>query len=394
MDASETAPGANDAQERGIGHIVDGVTWPFTALAILMVGLRFYVRKRFNNAWSVDDWIMALAMVFNLIYQAFLTTSVSYGYGKPRVTMTPDAMASAFFYQHVCITWAQLADVLARISISILLSRIFGVVKPWFKWFLIFFTTLQAMVSTISVVLSWTEKGPVQSIWDFRIPGHQRIDFRVQQYTSLVSQFIIAITDLTFVLFPVIFISSLRMPLHRKLGIIVLMATTLVATAAAVTKIAIVLLVMEGKIGLTTGHGASIYITSGIEQSLVIIMGCIPALGPVRKLQLHLKFSRLGQSIVSLLSGGSSRSVSSSKSKGSGSGLQEKDLSLGRTSSNYNPANATWPNHDTTVEPAERFNAAGSLEASRPETGSAKGIVQTSSFAVTYQQDNNGSLRK
>ncbi|KAK3291048.1 uncharacterized protein B0H64DRAFT_451719 [Chaetomium fimeti] len=391
MDRSQVSPGANDAQERGIGHIVDGVTWPFTALAILMVGLRFYVRKRFNNAWLSDDWIMALAVVFNTIYQAFLTTSVWYGYGKPRVTMTPDAMASAFFYQHACITWAQLADVLARISISILLIRIFGVARPWFKWLLISFTTLQAIVSTISVVLSWTEKWPVESIWDFRIVGRQRIDFRVQQYTSLVSQFVIAITDLTFVLFPVIFITSLCMPLHRKLGIIALMAATLVATAAAVTKIAIVLLVMEGKIGLTTGHGASIYITSGIEQSLVIIMGCIPALGPMKKLQLHLKFSRLGQSIVSLLSGGSSRSASSTKSKGSG--LPEKDLGLGRTSSNYNnPANATWPNHDTTAEQNESFNAAGSLEASHPETRSGKGIVQTSSFAVIYQQDNNGSL--
>jgi hypothetical protein len=206
----------------------------------------------------------------------------------------------------------------------------------------------------------------------------------VQRVTTVV----IAITDVTFVLFPVIFISSLRMPLHRKLGIIALMATTLVATAAAVTKIAIVLLVMEGKIGLTTGHGASIYITSSIEQSLVIIMGCIPALGPVRKLQLHLKFSRLGQSIVSLLSGGSSRSASSSKSKGSGVG--EKDPSLGRTSSNYHPANPTWPNHDTTTGPDGTFNAAASLEALQPETGSAKGIVQTNSFAITYQQDNNG----
>ena len=171
------------------------------------------------------------------------------------------------------------------------------------------------------------------------------------------------------------------------------MATTLIATAAAVTKIAIVLLVMEGKIGLTTGHGASIYITSGIEQSLVIIMGCIPALGPVRKLQLHLKFSRLGQSIVSLLSGGSSRSGSSNKSKGSS--LREKDPSLGRTSSNYNPAGATWPNHDTTdttVESKsnESFHAAGSLEAPHSETRSAKGIVQTNSYAVSYQPDNNG----
>lgn len=89
MDASEVSSGANDAQERGIGHIVDGVTWPFTALAILLVGVRFYVRKRFNNAWTVDDWFMALAVVFNTTYQAFLTTSVWYGYGRPRVTMTP-----------------------------------------------------------------------------------------------------------------------------------------------------------------------------------------------------------------------------------------------------------------------------------------------------------------
>lgn len=188
MDGTAATPGQNDAQERGIGHIIDGVTWPFTTLSIIMVGFRFYVRRRFNNAWTTDDWIMLLALVFNVIYQAFLTTSVSYGYGRPRVTMTADDMASAFFYQHVCITWAQLADVLARVSISIALSRIFGQAKPWFKHFLISFTTLQAIVSTMSVVLSWTERGPVQALWDFRIQGNQRIDFRVQQYVSLISQ--------------------------------------------------------------------------------------------------------------------------------------------------------------------------------------------------------------
>lgn len=201
---------------------------------------------------------------------------------------------------------------------------------------------------------------------------------------------VIAITDFTFVLFPVIFVSSLGMPLHRKVGISLLMATTLVATAAAVTKIAIVLLVMEGKIGLTTGHGASIFVTSGIEQSLVIMMGCIPVLAPVKQLQLHIKFSRIGQSIISLLSGGSSRSASSKNSA-----EREKDhLDLGGPVSNLNRNGVgTWPHHDTSVEPDEAFNAAASLEALRhknsfPDSNrSGNGIVLTNSFAVSYQND-------
>ncbi|KAM7212886.1 hypothetical protein V8F06_011736 [Rhypophila decipiens] len=384
MADSSPRPGP-PSDDAGIGHIVNGITWPFTALCMITVAFRFYIRKKFTGALASDDWFMLLAVAFNIVFQASLTTAVYYGYGRPRSTILPDDSAKVFFYTQTCITWAQVTDTIARVSISLLLARIFGTARPWFNYFLLVATTLQGLVSTVAVILGWTEASPVQSIWDFRIPRQQHIPIRVQQDMSLVSSFLIALTDLAYVIIPVIFVSSLRMPLHRKIGVCALLATSLIACAAATTKIAIVILVREGKISLSTGHSASIFITSGIEQSLVIVMGCVPALAPIRKLELHLKFSAIGQSIATLLSR-SGRSTSGSSSGWSRRSGRSKRNAAGsdsgdNASEKVRPSNGSGSdverqggvNRDKARTERERLGRGGS------------GILQTNSFVVTTQ---------
>lgn len=58
----------------------------------------------------------------------------------------------------------------ARISISLLLIRLFGV-HEWFKWFLICFTSLQTVAGLVIIPVTWAQTTPVSGLWDVYNPN-------------------------------------------------------------------------------------------------------------------------------------------------------------------------------------------------------------------------------
>lgn len=58
---------------RDSGPVIVGVTWAFTALSIIVIALRFYVRTKITQDLKAHDWIMLIAMVRFQSGQKFLT---------------------------------------------------------------------------------------------------------------------------------------------------------------------------------------------------------------------------------------------------------------------------------------------------------------------------------
>lgn len=50
-------------EDLGRGPAVVGISWAFTIVALVAVGLRMYVRKTIIKSIAWDDWLMCLAMV-------------------------------------------------------------------------------------------------------------------------------------------------------------------------------------------------------------------------------------------------------------------------------------------------------------------------------------------
>lgn len=65
------------------------------------------------------------------------------------------------------------------------LCRIFGIIRLWFRWFLISFTTFSGIIAALGLVFLWAEKTPIESHWDPGIPQTRHLDERARQYTSL-----------------------------------------------------------------------------------------------------------------------------------------------------------------------------------------------------------------
>ena len=68
----------------------------------------------------------------------------------------PDQLIEVLKWSWVAMSPGILVSILARISITILLIRLFGV-HTWFKWFLIILTTIQVIISTAVFVVSWAQ---------------------------------------------------------------------------------------------------------------------------------------------------------------------------------------------------------------------------------------------
>lgn len=134
--------------------------------------------------------------------------------------------------------------------------------------------------------------------------------------------------DIIYVVFPVAFIWKLNMPLRRKIGIVLLMAATAIAFAAALSKAVVVIAALTGKIVMTgPDFGGLYFLVSVIEQCLVIMVGCVPSLGPISKLQFP-TLNTIGETLASLLTRGTARTSKKGSSIGSAKPPEVEDIEM------------------------------------------------------------------
>lgn len=70
--------------DEGRTRAVLAVSWLLTAICIIMVGLRFWMRRRFSKGWYSDDWFMLLAMVSDTYLCPFDWLVITLLHEKPR----------------------------------------------------------------------------------------------------------------------------------------------------------------------------------------------------------------------------------------------------------------------------------------------------------------------
>lgn len=151
-------------------------------------------------------------------------------------------------------------------------------------------------------------------------------------------------TDLTFVLFPILIIWRLQMALKQRIGLVLLMSVSLVTMALSILKTVGLQHIADQQADPTATdvqYNATLEILwTCLEQAFVIIMGCVPPLRSIVRLDLT-------QSIVGSLSSILRRRRSNKSSEGSyeygSSGVPYDDLemtsdTLGRGSRNVKPA--------------------------------------------------------
>ncbi|KAI5864076.1 hypothetical protein GGS23DRAFT_481206 [Durotheca rogersii] len=304
------SPGDQPAPENeGLRPLNLGLTWALTALAAIAVAARFAVRKRVSRAWGLDDWIMLLAMVLQLFYQSIFTLMCAWGLGIPFQDQSPLQQMMLEKWGYISAFPSISISFTARISITILLIRIFGS-RKWFRWYFISFTATLTLVGVLSIIFLAASSDPWEGLWDHDLPA-RRLDPWVYQGTAIAAQFLNAISDFTYVLFPVLIIWTLNMPLRRKVALLFLMAASLITMGVVLLKIVLIFIRLGDFAAqsqdLQRYFQSLVHLVACCEQCLVIIMGCVPTLKLVATLKLP-TVNDISYFLSSLLSRGSGRS--------------------------------------------------------------------------------------
>ncbi|KAH8203675.1 hypothetical protein TruAng_002205 [Truncatella angustata] len=283
-------------------------------MAIFAVAARCHLRIKFMSRLVIEDWLMVLALALQITYQVGFNLMCDWGSGRPSNTLTSEQNYNINKWSWIFAPPGFLVSIIARVSIAILLVRIFGT-KRWFKLYMTCFTTVQTAVGVASVIFLLAQCKPYEGLWNKAVIQYYW-DKRIYQYTALALQYI------TYVLFPIIIIWKLKMRTRRKVGLLVVMALSLVTMAAAVAKITVSLIPMTGSPLLVAPavqyYTSIINFTSDCEQCLVIIMGCIPTLHLATRLQLP-TVSKFRDSLLGLVSGHRSKTSVQEKHMQTGS---------------------------------------------------------------------------
>jgi hypothetical protein len=315
-DGQPMFPPPFNPTDLGRGPMIMGITWTLTTLCILTVGLRMSSRRKAAGGVAIDDWLMFATLILDLVSQAFITVAYSYGLGKEDMNLKlPDEALNVAKWSWFVTIPGMLVTPLGRISVAILLIRLFGT-RPAIRWFFIAQTALLGVMHIVMLVCVWVQHNPVEALWNPFLAAFQPVkswDPRIVLYIMYFTQSLCTFTDITFVFIPVAIIWKLHMPLHRRLGLIFVLGVSLFTAVMSILKT--VTATNGGPLKPNAGYNASLSLLYVfIEQSLVIILGCVPALYSGARAEFSAIWKFTSSSVSRLIP---SRATATGKSTGS-----------------------------------------------------------------------------
>ncbi|KAI1170431.1 hypothetical protein F4777DRAFT_117851 [Nemania sp. FL0916] len=316
MNSTQTSPGYFNIQTA-----MYVIPWLLTAVSVWASTTRIWLRHKLSGKIDSDDWVMLSAALLQIAYQALITVDVEKGAGVTMPpTFSPLQLIDLLKWSWVSNPFAVAVSVTARLSIAIFLIRLFGV-RAWYKWSMITFTAMLLIIGILNIIIVFVQVRPVEALWDFRIMV-PRWDPSVQQIFSSVLHGYLAASDLLFALMPVIFVWRLNTSIRRKIQLTLVLALSIITFAIALVKLVLIIGAISSAHSVLSDTVDVFYIfsllslISGVEQNLVIILGCAPKLHAISKLEKGI-FSSFSSAVQSLLGiGSSSRLVGSSTASG------------------------------------------------------------------------------
>jgi len=282
---------AETPPDESLGGLLLGITGMLQLLAILLFCLRIWARMpRFRMSLGWDDYFITIAVVTSLIQWALNAASVSHGYGRHVVHLSPEQISRINQYQFFSfIPWA-FALPCVKISIACLLFRLKRTTLRW-RIFLFSMIAIQFGVCITSVTFTLRLVSPIRAWWDpAAIPEAKFLPIRAVNIELYTQAGVNITTDLLFALLPIAFISRMNQPLRTRIVICFLMALGLLTTAIGAYRIFQVWQFGTAPVQDPTWTNIRVSTFCVLEGTIGINAACIPAL----KRPVELVLAKLG----------------------------------------------------------------------------------------------------
>lgn len=170
------------------------------------------------------------------------------------------------------------------------------------------------------------------------------------------------------------------MALHRKIGLIVLMAFSLFTATMSILKTYTIHWQGDPSVTDPLYRNSLQVLFANLEQACVIIMGCIPTLRPIVKVELPFGLSKVTKSISSLIS----RTIHSTR--GSSTAQSQKSFTEA-SSKQYSHSAGAY--HEIEMGRNREGRQPGSTDGSTRTLVGANQVRRTDQFTVSYDDDAN-----
>ncbi|OMP86311.1 hypothetical protein BK809_0003481 [Diplodia seriata] len=284
------------------------ITGVFSALALVVVMIRLYVRGWMLRFLGPDDYVMLFAMVsiglshkwecavtkpvvqvLSIIVMVCFVEETKYGLGKHTVVMLSDPVSSTQFskwlYIHSLIIMVAVSAV--KVSIALFLMRLAERTrKVRFLWGMIVFLVLFTVSCACTLIFQCS---PIAAAWDYslRMPPANSKCFSMSTFRNIgmFNSIVNIVTDFLFASLPVPLIWELQINIRAKLTLASILSLGFFASAAAIVKC-----VMHQHLpslyeaSLTTPFACrhdSFNVWNCIELNIGIVAACLPALKPL-----------------------------------------------------------------------------------------------------------------
>ncbi|KAL2866196.1 uncharacterized protein BJX67DRAFT_382013 [Aspergillus lucknowensis] len=245
----------------------------FGGLSTFFVGLRQFTRFYLIKNPGIDDYTIAVAVLFAWCSFAFLVQEVQYGVGQPMATLTGDEIKLQLRALWLSIPFYNLSLTLTKAAIVFLYLRLFPTRK--------FIIAARIVLVVIVIYGLWTVISaflnclPVQSFWDQSVPGHCISKTFLWFFNGGWN----IATDLAILILPVPVLSHLKLPRRQKFGVILIFATG--GFACVTSMIRLNYLTIATHTTDPTKDNGPIATWSQIELNMGIICSCLPPLQPL-----------------------------------------------------------------------------------------------------------------
>ncbi|RYC93601.1 hypothetical protein BFJ63_vAg3581 [Fusarium oxysporum f. sp. narcissi] len=255
----------------GMGPMLNAVLWVQVVIFAIFVGLRLYTRSQILHSVGADDYLVVVALVFQIIYSAFVTAGTKYGLGRKFADIgNPDAYFRAVELEIYSQVAGLMVIGLGKCAVGIFLLRIVrNKFQKAFIWAFLAGTVFITLFSSIVVVV---QCDPVQRTWDRRVPGTCWIDFSKVGLT-VGSWFVVV--DFCFAILPWFVIWELNMKRKEKITVACGLSLGIFAGICGIVRTVAL-----------NGLNASEYILdmliwSATESTVTIMCSSIPVLRPL-----------------------------------------------------------------------------------------------------------------
>ncbi|KAL4804194.1 hypothetical protein BDV18DRAFT_162602 [Aspergillus unguis] len=266
------------------GPRILGAFWAFYTVSVLMVAARLYIRARWLRNIGLDDYIIAVCMVFVSAYTAVTTANVSLGYGKhTQVIVENDGagqLVNVLLINYVDFALGIMSFTTPKLAIAALLNRIMNPGRFHRVW-LWFLATMVFVSSSICIVILFTMCDPPEALWHTEMmamgatcrPNRVLVGYAI--FTGVMSGF----ADLYLAIYPAVVLSTLQITLKKKLALCGALGMGGVACAMAIVKCFQLPSLYDTSD--STYATADLVIWTSIESNVIIMASCIPTLGPL-----------------------------------------------------------------------------------------------------------------